>query len=173
MVLIIQALRTRALAILLALVATALTGCQGVSLISSYDEPTDKALTALQQSSDNFLTKMIEKAPSPDNSYDKHRGFYEDADQQLRRIEFRVAALPKNSQTQKLVTDIRAAILGEGKCTAEGASLRDLHCIPSNLSNGPSKRSLEIAKQSINQTIHAALALELAKKQGLESVSSK
>jgi hypothetical protein len=125
-------------------------------------------LTAIQQTSDDFLTKLIADAPSEKNAFDKHKQFYDDMDQQLRRLEFRVASIPKNSHSLKLVGDIRASLLGEGKCSVDGTSLKDLHCNPDGLAKGPSKLSLQIAQRNVNQTIGAALALELAKKQGLE-----
>ena len=145
-----------------------LSACSTLRLISDYDESTDKALTALQKSADDFVTKLIATAPSDANAFDKHTKFYEDTDQQLRQLEFRVSSITKNSQTMNLVSNVRAAVLGEGKCTAEGTSLRDLHCIPESREMGPSKVSLQISQKNVNQTIGAALALELAKKQGLE-----
>ena len=145
-----------------------LSGCSADIFISDYDEPTDKALTVLQQSTDDFITMLIAKAPSEENAFEKHQKFYEDADQQLRRLEFRVASIPKNDKTKKLIADIRSSILGDGKCTQDGGSLRDIHCLPANLAQGPSKVALQINQRNVNQTIGAALALELAKKQGLE-----
>lgn len=159
---------TNTLSLFVVAVTIVLSACSTVRLISDYDEPTDKALTALQQSTDDFITKLIVSAPSEDNAFEKHKIFYDDADQQLRRIEFRVASIPKNDKTKKLVADIRAAILGEGKCSEDGVSLRDIHCLPANLARGPSRAALEINQRNVNQTIGAALALELAKKQGLE-----
>lgn len=154
--------------LLVALVAINLSACTSVQLISYYDEPTDKALTALQQSTDDFIAKLIENAQSEKNAFQKHENFYKEVDKQLRRLEFRVSSIPKNSKTKKLVKNIRDAILGEGKCTKDGASLRDLHCLPENTTKGPSKLALEISRRNVNQTIGAALALELAKKQGTE-----
>lgn len=145
-----------------------LSSCTSVRLISDYDEPTDKALTALQQSTDDFITKLIEKAPSDDNAFEKHKQFYEDADQQLRRLQFRIASIPKNERTVELVKLVRASILGDGKCSEDGTSLRDLHCLPANATRGPAKTALEASRRNVDQTIGAALALELAKKQGLE-----
>ncbi|MDP1991493.1 MAG: hypothetical protein Q8K00_10770 [Syntrophales bacterium] len=154
--------------LVVAWIALLLSGCMTMRLISDYDEPTDKALTAIQHAADDFITKLVADAPSEQNGFDRHKQFYADIDQQLRRLEFRVMSIPKNSQTVTLVGNVRTALLGEGKCTAEGNSLRDLHCIPENLAKGPSKTALQIAQRYINQTIGAALALELAKKQGLE-----
>ena len=63
---------------------------------------------------------------------------------------------------------IRLVILGDGKCSDEGNSLRDLHCMAASKEKGPSSVALEINRRNINQTISAALSLEVAKKQGLE-----
>jgi hypothetical protein len=163
-------IRPRASAAALFILALSLlvSACVSIRLISDYDEATDQALTALQQSTDDFITKLIVNAPSDDNAFEQHKKFYEDVDQQLRRLEFRVASIPKNTQTVKLVADVRASILGEGKCSEDGNSLRDLHCLPANAARGPSKAALQITQRNVNQTIGAALALELAKKQGLE-----
>jgi hypothetical protein len=99
-----------------AAVALVLSSCLSVKLISDYDEATDKALTQLQQSTDDFVTKLATSAPSPDNSFDKKKDFYDAVDQQLRRLEFRVSSIPKNGATVKLVGDIRHVILGDGGC---------------------------------------------------------
>lgn len=159
---------TSAFSLFLVAVVLAVSSCSTVRLISDYDEPTDKALTALQQSTDDFVTKLIANAPSEENTFEKHKKFYDEADQQLRRLEFRVASIPKNDQTKKLVANIRTSVLGEGKCTEGGGSLKDLHCLPANSARGPSKTALQISQRNVNQTIGAALALELAKKQGLD-----
>ena len=159
----------RSLSVLLVAATLITSACSTIRLISDYDEPTDKALMALQQSTDEFITKLIANAPSEENAFEKHKEFYEDADKEIRRLEFRVASVPRNDSTKRLVSNIRASILGEGKCTTDGTSLRDLHCFPANLARGPSRAALEISQRNVNQTIGAALALELAKKQGLES----
>lgn len=148
--------------------AALLAACAGLGRVSDYDEPTDRALTALHQQTDDFLALLIVKAPSDANAYAKHTAFYDEMDQRLRRLEFRVASIPKNGRTVDLVAKIRASLLGEGLCSADGASLKDLHCMPENAARGPSKTALQIARRNVHQTIGAALALELAKKQGLE-----
>ena len=66
-------------------------------------------------------------------------------------------AIPKNDKTIELFKKIRLVILGEGKCTAEGNSLRDLHCMPANKIKGPSATALAICRLNVNQTISAAL----------------
>jgi hypothetical protein len=148
------------------LLALSLAACSGVRLIADYDEVTDKSLTAIQQKTDDFVEVLIKKAGTDEAAFEKHKEFYNEVDQQLRRLEFRVTSIPKNDKTVDLVRKIRLVILGEGKCSEEGSSLKDLHCMSKN--KGPSVKSLEINRRNINQTISAALSLELAKKQGLE-----
>jgi hypothetical protein len=145
-----------------------LVGCAGVRLISDYDEVTDKSLTTIQQNTDDFIETLIKQSGTDEAAFSKHEAIYNDIDQQLRRLEFRVNSIPKNEKTIELVKQIRLVILGEGKCTEEGTSLRDLHCMPENKDKGPSATALEISRRNINQTISAALKLELAKKQGPE-----
>lgn len=150
------------------LVVLILSSCVGIRLISDYDEATDKSLTSIQQKTDDFVATLIKKAGTTDAAFDKHKDFYDDIDQQLRRLEFRVNSIPKNDKTISLVKKIRLVILGEGKCSEEGNSLKDMHCMAASKEKGPSSKALDISRRNINQTISAALSLELAKKQGLE-----
>lgn len=151
----------------------------GCTLVSDYDQVTDQSLTALQKKTDDFITalKDVTQNDSGAGGFDQHQAFYQEVDRDLRQLEFRVTSIPQNDDTVKLVDNIRTVILGKPaeaggpstECTGEGASLRDLHCLPANKAKGPSAAALEIARRNINQTISAALSLELAKKQGLES----
>jgi hypothetical protein len=150
------------------LCAVLLVGCAGVKLISDYDEVTDTRLTTIQQKTDDFIETLIQQSGTDEAAFSRHQAFYRDIDQELRRLEFRVNSIPKNEKTIELVKKIRLVILGEGKCTEEGMSLRDLHCMPASRDKGPSAMALEISRRNINQTISAALSLELAKKQGVE-----
>ncbi|MCE2692541.1 MAG: hypothetical protein LW862_22535 [Rubrivivax sp.] len=189
----IQASMARNLAAVLA--ALALAGCSTVTLISDYDAETDKQLTALQQSLDGFISKMTAETPKWDkqkrsakNAYAAQKKFYTEFDEKLRLLEFRVQSIPKNSKTEKLVSDIRTSVLlgeaDEKRCEEENAgkgivlkdgeetrlsSLQALHCLEVNKTEGPRRAALEIAQANINQVIRSALALELAKKQGGES----
>lgn len=150
----------------ISLLLSFLAGCAGVKLISAYDEVTDRSLSDIQQKTDDFIVDLISKAKTEDAAFDRHHDFYEGIDRDLRRLEFRVSAIPNNSRTVKLVQDIRAAILGDGTCSPTDSSLRSLHCLPENALKGPSVLALKIARRNINQTISAALNLELAKRQG-------
>ncbi len=143
-----------------------IAGCTSVKLISDYDETTDKYLTEIQQNTDDFIETLIQQSGTDEAAFSRHQDFYEEIDRKIRRLEFRVDSIPNNKKTIDLVTDIRLVILGEGKCTEDGTSLRDIHCTPSNSDKGPSVAALEICRRNINQTISAALALELAKKRG-------
>lgn len=157
---------TAAVVFILAL-SLLVSACMSVRLVSDYDEPTDRALTALQKDTDHFIIELIANARTEKNAFEKHAAFYTDLDKQLRSLEFRANSIPNNKKTVELIAKIRASILGEGKCTEEGNSLRDLHCLASNSSKGPPKVALTISQRNVNQTIGAALALELAKKHGL------
>lgn len=149
------------------LCAILLAGCAEVKLISDYDDFTDKSLTTIQQKTDDFIETLLTQSGTNKAAFSKHQDFYNDITQQLRRLEFRVNAIPRNDKTIDLVKKIQLAILGEGKCTAEGNSLRDLHCMPANKGKGPSATALAICRLNVNQIISAALSLEVAKKQGL------
>lgn len=149
-----------------------LCGCTSITLISDYDETTDKGLTKLQQNVDDFIEGLEKSAGTPDAGYAKNQTFYDGFDHDLRQLEFRVGAIPRNKQTIALVSKIRTVVLGTPVCTTDGASLRDMHCLPANKEKGPSKAALQIAERNIDQTISAALSLEIAKKQGLEKNSS-
>jgi hypothetical protein len=148
----------------LALVAAlaAIAACV-IPAIAEYDAETEQALVALQQRTDRFVSQLARSAPSPANAFARHARFYTDIDKQLRVLERRVASIPANEESAKLVANIRASVLGEGRCSAEGASLRDLHCLPSNAERGPSRIALEISQRNVSQTIGAALALERSK----------
>jgi hypothetical protein len=141
--------------------------CSGIELVSRYDEATDSALTALQQKSDDFIESLEASAGTSDASFTKHEAFYDELDRDVRRLEFRVSSIPNNAHTTRLVAAVRQVLLGSGECSAEGTSLRDLHCLPANQATGPSPTALKSNRRNINQTIGAALNLELMKKQGL------
>jgi hypothetical protein len=147
------------------LCAILLAGCAGARLISDYDEVTDRRLTTIQEKTDDFIELLIAQSGTKKAAFSKHQDFYSDINQQLRRLEFRVNAIPKNEKTIDLVKKIHLAILGEGQCSAAGNSLRDLHCTPANKIKGPSATALATCRLNINQTISAALSLEIAKRQ--------
>jgi len=149
------------------LCAILLVGCAGARLISDYDEWTDKSLMTIQQKTDDFIELLITQSGTKKAAFSKHQDFYMDIGQQLRRLEFRVNAIPRNDKTIDLVKKVRLVIIGDGQCTAEGTSLRDLHCMRTSKDKGPSATALANCRLNVNKAISAALSLELAKKQGL------
>jgi hypothetical protein len=72
-------------------------------------------------------------------------------------------AIPQNQQTVELVKNVLTQITGN-KESPEASILKELHQLPNNRTNGISAANLELAQRNINQTIQAALSLELAKK---------
>jgi hypothetical protein len=150
-----------------------LQSCTTIKLISSYDEVTDRYLTNLQQSVSNFIDTLEQFSGTEKAAFSKHQNTYNVLDQQIKQLEFRVASIPGNEKTIDIVHNIRLNILGSGELSdstnnsAGGSSLKDLHLLNDQNKNfGPSKAVLEIARRNIDQTISAALTLELAKKTG-------
>jgi len=141
-----------------------LAGCSGIRLVSDYDPVTDQSLSALQQKTDDYIQKLKTEAGQPAGGYANNMAFYDGVDRDLRALEFRVNAIPNNAQTKLLVADIRKVILGDGKCSPDGTSLRDLQCMPGATGKGPSAAVLDVEERTISQTIAQALA----KKQGLQ-----
>jgi hypothetical protein len=140
-------------------------GCASINLISSYDEPTDKYLTTLQLSVSGFIDTLEQFSGTDGAAFVKHQQTYNALDLQIRQLEFRVNAIPENNKTIEIVKNIRLNILGNEN--APKSSLRDIHIVNDKNKNfGPSKAVLEICRRNIDQTISAALALELAKKTG-------
>lgn len=75
--------------------------------------------------------------------------------------------MPNNEIIVKLIHQIRLSILGSGDSTQPKTSLLDLHSLNDRNKNlGPSKLALEVCRSNIDQTISAALALELYEKSG-------
>ena len=144
-----------------------LQGCNSIVLISKYDDLTDKYLTTLQQSVSDFIDTLEQQSGTDAAAFAKHQQTYNMFDQQIKQLEFRVAAIPKNDKTVDIVKNIRLSILGNGGSPKDGSSLKDIHCLDDQNKNFcPSKAVLEICRRNIDQTISAALTLELAKKTG-------
>jgi hypothetical protein len=137
-------------------------GCT-VRLVSMYDEATDKSLTDIQKKTDDFIQKLHTVQGTPTASFDSTQAFYQAIEKDVKTLLFRVEAIPKNEKTVSLVRNIQLQLTGN-KSSPDGASLRELHQLPGNRNNGIPAASLEIAQRNINQTIQAALSLELAKK---------
>lgn len=144
-------IRSRAfIGVFLLAAAIALPGC-AVKLISSYDETTDKAVTALQKKTESHLVSLESLEGLPECKYDKHKAFYNEAKVDVSAIEVRATAVPKNEittqQTQLLARSLE--------------SLEKLHKIACL-----SKDQIKPLRSSFNSSFTAILKLELAKRRG-------
>jgi len=70
-----------------------------VTLISSYDETTDKTVTALQKKTEAHLVALEAIDGLPECKYEKHKQFYDEAKVDVSAIAVRAAAIPKNEIT--------------------------------------------------------------------------
>lgn len=154
--------------VILGLFAVAhLQSCTTVNLISPYDEVTDGYLTSLHQYVLGFIDTLEQTSGTDAAAFTKHKQTYDELNRQISQLEFRAAAMPNNEIIVKLVHQIRLSILGSGDSLQQLTSLKDLHSLNDHNRNvGPSKTALEICRGNVDQTISAALALELYEKSG-------
>ncbi len=127
-----------------------LSGCS-IKLISSYDETTDKTVTALQKKVESFFVTLESQEGSPDCEYKNHRQFYDEAKVEISAIEIRARAIPKNEITIKQIE-----LLKDSLNNLE--SLHKISCL--------AKSQIEPLRIAFNATFVAILKLELAKKRG-------
>lgn len=128
----------------------ALTGCS-IKLISSYDERTDQAVTALQKKVETFFVKVGSQVGLPECTYDNHTKFYHETKVDISAIEMRARAIPQNEITIEQVQLLKSSL----------DSLEKLHKIDC-LSGG----SVTVLQSNFNIHLTAILKLELAKKRG-------
>lgn len=127
-----------------------LSGCT-VKLISSYDEKTDNAVTALQKDVTLFFITVQSQAGLPECNYSNHLGFYQQAKVDLSAIAVRSKAIAANEITVEQVE-----LLQDSLTALE--QLHQLGCFtPSQVDN---------LRSSFDSSITAILKLELAKKRG-------
>lgn len=144
-------LNTRRLVGSLLLVAVlALPGC-AVKLISSYDETTDKTVTALQKKTEAHLVALEAVEGLPECRFEKHKPFYEEARVDVSAIAIRAAAIPKNE-----ITTEQTFLLSKSLENLE--NLHKLSCL--------SKDQIAILRTQFNSSFTAILKLELAKRRG-------
>lgn len=140
------------------LILVVLSGCT-VKLISSYDEETDRSVTALQRRVETFLVRLDELDGSLDCTYDHHKAFYAGAKVEISAIQVRAAAIPQNE-----ITTEQVALLSKSL-----GSLEELHKIKAKKGPGKnclSKEEIEPVQEGFNASFTAILKLELAKKRG-------
>lgn len=140
-----------------------LSGCT-IRLVSMYDEVTDTSLTEIQKKTDSFIEKAKANDESQASSFANSKAFYEEIDKDLKSLLFRVGSIPKNKEMESLVRNIQLLIVGDQEAP-KGTSLKELHQItPSGGVKVINSTAFALAQRQINQALHAALSLELAKK---------
>lgn len=129
---------------------TILSGCS-VKLISSYDETTDKAVTALQKKVEIFFVTVESQEGLPECEYKNHKKFYEEVKVDISAIEVRARAIPDNEITIEQVELLKGSL----------TNLELLHKI-----SCLSKDQIEPLRIAFNSSFTAILKLEFAKKRG-------
>lgn len=131
-------------------IALLISGCT-VKLISSYDEVTDKNVTALQTKTEAHFVSLESTEGLPECKYKYHKKFYDEAKVDVSAIAVRAAAIPKNE-----ITTEQAELLSNNLDNLE--KLHKIACL--------SKGQIAIVRNNFNSSFTAILKLELAKKRG-------
>jgi hypothetical protein len=132
--------------LVIVLSAVILAGC-AVNFISSYDEVTDKGITALQKSVDGLMNQL-EQEPVPD--YDSLKKSYDTIRDDFSSLRFRNEARPKNTLTVKQLDELKAEL----------DKMEKLH-----KDKKFNQAMVGPTREILNQTLRAILKLELAKKE--------
>jgi hypothetical protein len=132
------------------LAALCLNSC-AVNLISTYDETTDKNITALQKKTEEHLVNLESTTGLPECKYKNHKKFYDDAKVALSAISVRAAAIPNNE-----ITTQQTKLLSDSIVIME--KLHKTACL--------SSEQITAVRNPINSNFTAILKLELAKRRG-------
>lgn len=127
-----------------------LSGCMA-SLVSDYDENTDRAVTELHKEFETFFVTLKTQTDQPDCHYDNHKTFYIESAVSVSSIEIRASAIDKNEKTVEQI-----GLLKQSMNTLQ--QLHELSCL--------SEGQIESLQSSFNSMFTAILRLELAKKRG-------
>lgn len=125
-----------------------LSGCT-LKLISSYDEKTDNAITALQKEMTQFFLTVESQAGLPECKYSNHTQFYQQAKIALSAISVRVQAIEANELTIEQVELLQDSLI----------SLEQLHQLGCFTTD-----QVTNLRNNFDSSITAILKLELAKK---------
>lgn len=129
-------------------IALIVSGCT-VKLISSYDETTDKAITALHKKTEMHLVGLEVIEDLPECKYENQKKFYEEAKVDVSAIVVRAAAIPKNEITVDQTTLLSKSL----------ENLENLHKIACL-----SKKEIAPLRMQFNTIFTAILKLEIAKR---------
>ena len=141
---------SRILSIFLLCTLMVLFGCS-IKLISSYDETTDKTVTALQKKVESFFVTVESQEGLPECEYNNHKKFYDEVKVEISAIEVRARAIPNNEITIEQVELLKDSL-------NKLESLHKISCL--------SKDQIEILRIAFNSSFTAILKLEFAKKRG-------
>jgi len=130
--------------------AFAMSGCS-IKLISTYDETTDKTVTALQKKTEAHLVALETIEGLPECKYEKHKLFYDEAKVDVSAISVRAAAIPKNEITTEQTVLLSSSLENLEK-------LHKIACL--------TKDQIKPLRTSFNSSFTAILKLELAKRRG-------
>jgi hypothetical protein len=126
-----------------------------VAFISTYDEPTERAVTSLQAAVDSFLITLAREPRPPACTYEQHKAFYPRTLAGISSLEVRNRARPQNEITVEQITLLDSSfVLLERIHQGKG----DSACM--------SAAEIEPLRRDFNTTFTAILTLELAKKRG-------
>jgi len=126
-------------------------GCISVRLIADYDRKIDDGITELQRKTEAFLIKMERIAESPEGTYPRHIGFYDEVKVDLSALKVRADAVALNDVTSQQIELLQDSF----------RKLEEQH------QKGLKKVMIESVRQSLNSQFTAILKLEVAKKRNL------
>jgi hypothetical protein len=132
-----------------------ISGC-AITLVSTYDEQTDKNVTALQKKVDAFFLKLEGLNKYPDCSYASNKSFYDDSKVDINSMQIRANAIPQNDLTIQQLDSLSNAF----------SSLEDLHKLKDKKSTCLTREEIEPPRTAFNSIFQAILKFEIAKKRG-------
>ncbi len=135
----------------LAWALTLLGACSTVELVASYDEATDRGVTALQKATETHFVSLERDQTAPKCTHDQHKKFYEAATVDLSSLIVRAGALPLNERSEE-----RLRLLDDNLKTLE--ALHRISCLGT--------AQLIPLRTLFNSNFTAILKAELAKKRG-------
>lgn len=141
-------MRRRGVAYVVAWVAlSCFAGCTHITLISPYDQDTDKAVTAVGKKIDALMTKL-DTDPVP--AYDSVKNDYDDLRADVAALRLRNAARPNNSLTVQQVDHLAAA-------------LKDVE--QQHKASRLNQAMVPVMRGQLDEIVGAILKLELTKKE--------
>lgn len=143
--------------LMLGLAMITLVGCLSVRLIADYDRRIDDGVTELQRKTEAFLIKMERIAESPEGTYPRHIGFYDEVKVDLSALKVRADAVALNDVTSRQIELLQDSF----------RKLEEQH------QKGLKKVMIESVRQSLNSQFTAILKLEVAKKRNLTEGKKK